>query len=166
MKKNILLFPVLLAFAALSHAEEAKAPSANNDIAIPAGYKDFRLIGVSQRADDQTLRVILGNDIAIEAARAGKTNPWPNGTILAKLGWKHKQSDVFPAATLPDGFASAAFMIKDDTRYAATGGWGWGEWTGLEQKPYDKPGFAQECVGCHASVKDRDWVFTRPVRLP
>jgi len=165
MKKTTVFLAVLLA-APLLHAEAAKVAVGSNGIAIPEGYKDFRLIGVSQRADDQTLRAILGNDIAIEAARAGKTNPWPNGTVFAKLGWKHKQSDKFPAATIPGDFTRADFMIKDDVKYASTGGWGWGRWIGTELKPTDKPEFAQECVSCHNIVKDQDLVFTRPVKLP
>lgn len=165
MKKTVLFLATALA-SPLLYAEEAKVAVGSNGVAMPQGYKDFRLIGVSSRSDDQTLRAILGNDIAVEAARAGKTNPWPNGTILAKLNWKQKTSDKFPAATIPGDFGRADFMIKDDVKYASTGGWGWGRWIGLEQKPYDKPDFAQECLACHAIVKDQDHVFTRPVKLP
>jgi hypothetical protein len=163
MTKNILLSIALIALASAALAANAAKPS--DGVAMPSNYKNFRLIGLSQRSDDQSLRAILGNDIAVEAARAGKTNPWPNGAILAKLVWKQKQSGQFPSATVPDAFSSVAFMIKDDSAYAATAGWGWGEWGGLEQKPYDKAGFAQECVNCHASVKNQDWVFTRPAQL-
>lgn len=165
MKKSLLFLAILLALPSL-HAEEAKPAVGANGIAMPEGYKNFRLIGVSQRSDDQTLRAILGNDIAIDAARAGKTNPWPNGTVLAKLNWKHKTSDKFPAATIPGDFGRADFMVKDDKKYAATGGWGWGRWIGMEQKPYDKADLAQECLACHSAVKDQDFVFTRPVALP
>ena len=166
MKKSFLLFTFLLLSASLPQAEEAKVAVGNNGIAIPEGYKNFRLIGVSQRSDDQTLRAILGNDVAAEAARTGKTNPWPNGTILAKLGWKQKPSDKFAPATIPGDFTRADFMIKDDVKYASTGGWGWGRWIGMELKPYDKPDFAQECIACHSIVKDQDLEFTRPVKLP
>ncbi len=165
MKINILSFTVLLAFITLSHAEMVKDISGEK-ITIPNGYKNFRLISVSQRSDDQTLRAILGNDEAINAVRSGKINPWPNGTILAKVTWKYKQSDKFPAATIPSEFASSAFMIKDDVKFAATGGWGWGEWIGWDQKPYDKPNFAQECIACHTTVKDQDLVFTKPSNIP
>lgn len=166
MKKCLLpLIPIFALASAPRGAETANAPG-RDGISMPSDYKNFRVVGVSQRSDDQSLRVILGNDIAVEAARAGRTNPWPNGAILAKLVWKQKQSAQFPAATVPDAFSSAAFMINDDLKFAATAGWGWGEWVGLQQKPYDKPGFAQECVACHSSVKDQDWVFTRPGQLP
>ncbi len=43
----------------------------------------------------------------------------------------------------------------------------YGRWLGAEQRPYGKDAtFVQECVGCHTPVKDRDWVFTHPVKLP
>ncbi|MGZ8219930.1 cytochrome P460 family protein [Methylomagnum sp.] len=164
MKKNAWLIALLLAFTSLSQADETQKMS--GAISLSENYKNFRLISLSQRSDNHTLRAILGNDIALEAVRTGKTNPWPNGSILAKLSWQHKSNPVFPAATVPDEFVSAAFMAKDTEKYAATGGWGWGEWTGLEQKAYDKPSFAQECVACHTAVKDQDLVFTRPVKLP
>jgi len=43
-------------------------PAAPNGIEFPQGYQDWRVIGVSHRTDNNTLRIILGNDIAIEAA--------------------------------------------------------------------------------------------------
>ena len=58
-------------------------------------------------------------------------------------------------------------MTKDPEKFAATGGWGYARWLGQEQKPYGKDAsFVQECVACHTPVKDRDWVFSHPVKLP
>jgi len=141
--------------------------SAPNGINIPQGYKDWRAIAPSHRTDNNTLRMILGNDVAIKAAREGKTNPWPDGTIFAKLVWKDRQDENWAAATVPGAFVHAEFMIKDGTKYQATGGWGFARWLGAEQKPYGKDAdFVQECFGCHTPVKARDYVFTTPVILP
>ncbi len=149
--------------AALS-ADVAPAP---NGITIPSGYKDWPVIAPSHRTDNNTIRVILGNPIAIKAAREGKTNPWPDGAILAKVGWKDATHEVWKAATVPGAFTHAEFMIKDSKKYAATGGWGFARWLGLEQKPYGKDAsFVQECFGCHTPVKGNDYVFTHPVKLP
>ena len=63
-------------------------PAAPNGIALPEGYQDWKVISSSHREDNKTLRVILGNDVAIRAARSGETNPWPDGSILGKLVWK------------------------------------------------------------------------------
>lgn len=149
-----------------AHAGQ-KVESAPNGISIPQGYKDWRVIAPSHRTDNNTLRVILGNEVAIKAAREGKTNPWPDGTIFAKLVWKDRQDDNWAAATVPGAFVHAEFMIKDGKKYQATGGWGFARWLGTEQKPYGKDaGFDQECFGCHTPVKSRDYVFTTPVILP
>ena len=148
-------------------AADTKVAPAPNGITLPEGYKNWRLIAPSYRSDKNHIRAILGNDIAIEAARAGKTKPWPDGAILAKLAWKNKTDEHFPVATVPGDFVQAEFMVKDAKKYAATGGWGFARWLGMEQKPYGKDaGFAQECVACHTPVKSNDWVFTHPAVLP
>lgn len=143
------------------------ADPAPNGISLPDGYKDWRLLSVHQRTDNNTIRAVLGNDIAIKAARDGKTNPWPDGAVLAKMVWKGVKHDKWEAAIEPGAFIHAEFMIKDNAKHAATGGWGYARWLGMDQKPYGKDAsFVQECVGCHTPVKDRDWVFTHPVKLP
>ena len=147
-------------------ADSNPAP-APNGIEMPAGYKDWRVIGVSHRTDNNTLRVILGNDAAIEASRAGKTNPWPDGAILGKIVLKDATHDAWEAATVPGKFVHAEFMIKDAKKFESTGGWGYARWLGKEQKPYGKDAdFAQECYTCHTPVKDNDYVFTHPITLP
>lgn len=148
-------------------AEPAQVLPAPNGITIPVGYKNWRLIAVSQRTESQTLRAILGNSIAIDAARSGQTNPWPEGSILVKLNWKQKASETFATAVVPDEFVHADFMIKDSEKYASTGGWGYARWLGAQQQPYGKDAsFSQECLGCHGTQSGHDYVFTVPVKLP
>ena len=159
-----------LAALALSLAATLPAGAADpapNGITLPEGYKDWRLLSVHQRSDNTTLRAVLGNDIAIKAAREGQTNPWPKGAILGKLVFKGVKHEKFEAALEPGAFVHAEFMIKDAEKFAATGGWGYARWVGAEQKPYGKDAsFVAECQGCHTPVKDKDWVFTHPVKLP
>src|SRR3970282_1018368 len=96
-----------------SAADVAPAP---NGITIPSGYKDWPVIAPSHRTDNNTIRVILGNPIAVKAARAGKTNPWPDGAILAKVGWKDATHEAWKAATVPGAFTHAELMIKDSAK--------------------------------------------------
>lgn len=165
-----LMIGAALGFLAVSHvawSAGGKVPPAPNGISLPKGYKDWRVIASSHRTDNNTLRVILGNNTAIKAARKGKTNPWPDGAIMAKLVWKDATHQNWPAATVPGKFVHAEFMIKDAKKYAATGGWGFARWLGTEQKPYGKDAeFVQECFGCHTPVKANDYVFTHPAILP
>ena len=170
MKHWSLIIGAALGFLAVSHvawSAGGKVAPAPNGIALPKGYKDWRVIASSHRTDNNTLRVILGNNTAVKAARKGKTNPWPDGAIMAKLVWKDATHQNWPAATVPGKFVHAEFMIKDAKKYAATGGWGYARWLGTEQKPYGKDaGFVQECYACHTPVKDNDYVFTHPAVLP
>lgn len=152
-----------LTLTAIAHA----ADPAPNGLTLPADYKDWRVLSVHHRSDNNTLRVVLGNDVAIQAAREGRTQPWPDGAVLGKVVWKAGTHDRFPTASEPANFVHAEFMFKDATRHAATGGWGYARWVGPDQKPYGKDAsFTQECIACHTPVKDRDWVFTHPVKLP
>jgi hypothetical protein len=142
-------------------------PPSPNGIEFPADYRDWRVISVSHRTDHHSMRAILGNDIAIEAARQNKTNPWPDGSVLAKVVWKEGPEKDWAPAIAPQSFIHVEFMFKDAKKWAATGGWGYARWVGDELKPYGSDvSFAQECVACHTPVKDRDWVYTTPAFMP
>lgn len=165
--KRVLAIAFALCVVGNVQAAESKVAPAPNGITLPDGYKNWRVIAPSYRTDKKHIRVIVGNDIAVEAARAGKTNPWPEGAILGKMVWKEKADEAWPTAIVPAEFVHAEFMIKDSKKYAKTGNWGYARWTGLDQKPYGKDAdFAQECVACHTPRQAHDWVFTVPAKLP
>lgn len=168
MKHVLIVISVsYLAFAGVFALAEDKVPPAPNGIELPAGYKDWRVIATSHREDNKTLRVILGNDKAITAARSGNTRPWPDGSILGKMVWKDATHENWEQATIPGKFVHAEFMIKDSKEYAETGGWGFARWKGLEQTPHgEDASFVMECFTCHMPVKDNDYVFTHPASMP
>ena len=162
--------PLACSLLALSSAlmADAAVPPAPNGIPFPADYPDWRVISLSHRTDNHSLRAIVGNDVAVQAARAGNTNPWPDGAILGKVVWTEGAEDAWPTAIAPKEFHHAEFMFKDAKKYAANGtGWGWARWVGTGQRPYGKDaGFSQECISCHTPVRSRDWVFTTPAFFP
>jgi hypothetical protein len=163
---RIVLAALLLAASAAGLAQ-APVPPAPNGIPLPADYKNWRVIAVSQRTDNNTMRVITGNDIAVEAARTGRTNPWPEGAVLGKVVWKLDKDPLWQPAIVPGEVVHIEFMARDAKKYAATGNWGYSRWLGMERKPHGKDaGFAQECFGCHTVAKGKDYVFTKPARLP
>ena len=158
------LFSVILMFSTFSSIAGEKHIAPSHGIDYPTGWQNWSTIAVSHRTDNKTLRVILGNDIAVKAARSGQTNPWPNGAILGKVVWKDTTLKDWKQATAPGKFVHAEFMFKDSKKYTKTYGWGWARWVGMEQKPFAKG--PQVCTSCHTPVKDRDWVFTDPAKLP
>ncbi len=157
----VLLVPVTVI------ADSTIAPPAPNGIEIPKGYKSWQWFGVSHRTDKDSLRLILGNSVAIKAAKEGNTHPWPDGAMFAKLAWKDSIHPNFAAATVPGDLSHVEFMIRDSKKFADTNGWGYARWLGMEQKPYgNDANFAQECSSCHLQAKDTGYVFTRKAPLP
>jgi hypothetical protein len=98
---------------------------------IPSGYRDWRLIAVAHEEGTLVdLRAILGNDIAVKAARDG-TRPFPDGAIIARLALSYDLlTESRQAFGHPQSFVSGSpknrvqFMVKDRSKFAATGGWG------------------------------------------
>jgi hypothetical protein len=149
---------VVAALPALGNADDGAA-SPIFGVTIPQGYRTWELVATSHETDPlNELRAILGNPVAIQAYR-DSTLPFPDGTILAKLAWKHVPSSEFPPAFIPGKTTTVQFMVKDARKYAATGGWGFGRF--IDGKPVDEAQH-RTCFGCHqALVKDHDLVFTR-----
>jgi hypothetical protein len=131
---------------------------------IPARYRDWRFVSVArEEAPLDDIRVILGNDAAIEAYREAKL-PFPDGSILARLAYSYQASEANNAAfgrnqSFVAGHAKngVQFMIKDSKKYAATGGWGYGQFN--DGKAVDDSLLAP-CYPCHQAMTARDFVFT------
>ena len=156
-------------------------------VKLPQRYRDWHLISVSRLAGGksdpalveahmahQQLRAQLGNDIAMKAFRERKL-PFPDGSIIAALHWNEVSSDDnnkvlavgFPGAGLdssvPESAVNVQIMIKDSTKYAATGGWGFADFT------TGKPGneaLHKTCFPCHRPAKAHDYVFTQYAPTP
>ena len=119
-----------------------------------------------EEADLDDIRAVLGNDSAIDAYRAGATSSFPDGTIIARLAWAYEKSaennktfgreQSWVAGHPKNG---VQFMVKDSTKYAATGGWLYAQFD--DGKPVTDKAMLQSCFECHKAVKDRDYVFTR-----
>src|ERR1700752_1496339 len=131
---------------------------------IPSGYRDWKVISVAHEEGNlHSLGVILGNDAAIKAYRDGKL-PFPDGTIIAALHYRHVASEennkVFGRSQsfVAGPPTNVQFMVKDSKKYAATGGGGFSHFNDGNPLP-DKP-MLQSCFECHALNKERDLVFT------
>jgi hypothetical protein len=172
---NAVLFLLMPAFA---QKDSSAAPVYG--VAIPPGYRDWKVISAAQLgAPVNDLRVKLGNDVAIKAYREG-TRPFPDGAIIARLAYQQvsceENNKVIRAAAEQRGLpaeqiekllaassvagpaTNVQFMVKDSKKYAATGGWGFAQFT--DGKP-DGEALHKTCFGCHSPAKANDFVFTR-----
>jgi Cytochrome P460 len=134
---------------------------------IPPGYRDWKVVSVAHEEGDlNDIRAVLGNDVAINAYRAGKL-PFPEGAIVGRIAWSHVPSEennkaFGRAQSFVAGGPTAyylQFMVKDSKKYAATGGWGYSSFD-KDGKPSPESDM-KTCHPCHQAIKDRDFVFTR-----
>jgi hypothetical protein len=134
---------------------------------IPPGYRDWRFISVAHEEGDlNDIRAILGNDAAIKAYRDAKL-PFPEGAIIARIAWSYVASEEnnrvfgraqsFVPGPAPEWYLQ--FMVKDSRKFAATGGWGFAQFS-KDGKPAED-GVLNTCFACHQASKARDLVFTR-----
>lgn len=157
---------VVIAAAAPTSQPADEAAAAITAGKLPPGYRDWRLISVAREEGDlDDIRAILGNDAAIKAYREG-THPFPDGAIIARIAWAYLPSDEnnkvfgkaqsFVAGPPKNG---VQFMVKDFTKYASTGGWGYSQFD--DGKHLTDQAMLQSCFDCHKAVKARDFVFTQ-----
>ncbi|MBO9623164.1 MAG: cytochrome P460 family protein [Sphingomonas sp.] len=151
--------------AALPH-EQAGSPIYG--VKLPRGYRDWKLISVAHEAGkNNDIRAILGNDIAVKAFRDG-VRPFPDGAVIVRLAWRFDSSArndaVFPA---PQSFVAGPpinvqVSVKDSKRYAASAGWGYGQFESGVPNP--DPALTRACFACHSKLnalaKNADLVFT------
>jgi hypothetical protein len=132
-------------------------------VKLPVGYRDWRLIAVGREHEPRDdIRAILGNDIALEAARKGQL-PMPDGAIIARVAWTYSplDFDVFgPGKSFVAGAPKngVQFMLKDSKKYASTGGWGFAQFD--DGKPASEA-LHEACFACHEAAQARDRVFNR-----
>jgi len=172
MKRIALSFVVVMLALGAMVTSTSSTPQPTNEAAaaisagkLPSAYRDWRLISVAREEGDlDDIRAVLGNDIAIKAYREG-TRPFPEGTIIARLAWSYDASEENNKAFgKTQSFVAGApkngvqFMVKDSTKFASTGGWGYFQFD--DGKPFTDQVALQNCFDCHLAFKDRDFVFT------
>ncbi len=133
-----------------------------NGLPIDPDFENWKPISTTDRGDNNSLRLILANDVAFRAAQSGNLSPWPNGSRLAKIAWQ--QEVASDGLVHPGRFIQVELMVKGASDYKETAGWGWGRWRGLDLRPYGKDTrFVNECTGCHMPVRGNDFVYTLPI---
>jgi len=141
-----------------------QVPTALNGIAFIPGYKNWQVITASERFDNGTMRLILGNPIAIKAIHDHNISPWPDGSAFAKVAFAQNEDSKGNIST--GEFKQVEFMIKDAEKYPSTKGWGFARFKTPKMVPYGKTAlFATECINCHRPEEKTDFVFTQPIKL-
>ncbi len=127
------------------------------------GYEDWAV--VSSARTDEVLKVIVANPSMIAAYKAGvpgNGQPFPDGSMIAKLQWKFKKSTEAPfAVDVPDTFSQAFLMEKDSKRFPDSGGWGYAlfNYDPASDTFAADPSPSNCGHACHVAVKAKDYIF-------
>jgi len=181
MKAKMLTMGITLAVALGGIAAAAALSSQDRfSVRVPGGlafaefrgYDTWQVVSLSHNGDK--LAVILGNPTMIAAFKAGipaNGKPFPEGAKMAKIHWNPKTNAGAPGQPLvPDTLHDVDFMVKDSTRFADSGGWGYAAFeydptsgTFRPGNTSDQPPQANDAkcgAACHTIAKNRDFVFT------
>nr|WP_283949926.1 cytochrome P460 family protein [Limobrevibacterium gyesilva] len=102
---------------------------------IPAGDREWQFFVVSHEPGLDELRGVPGSATATKAYQ-DEALPFPDGTILTKLAWKHEPLGGIDGAFVTGPATSVQIMVKDSRTYAATGGWEFGRF--IDSKSVDQ----------------------------
>jgi hypothetical protein len=120
------------------------------------GYETWQVVSVSH--SDKTLNVIVANPLMIAAYAAGvpgNGQPFPDGAKSAKIQYIPKKSTDAPFdVSIPDKQLDVAFMAKDSSRFASSGGWGYGLFNyDAKTKAFTPGGQGTSCgFACHMEL--------------
>src|SRR5262249_16836571 len=168
----LLIAAAVLTGAAACVGAASRQASSQADVAVDvgmhAGYPDWTLISVPRAGGEREhLRAIPGNDVAVKAYRQGRL-PFADGGVIARIAWSYVADEEnnksfgrrqsFVAGTPKNG---VQFMVKDSKKYASTGGWGFEH---FDDGKLAGEAVLKKCFACHATLPERDLVFTRYAR--
>lgn len=181
-KFTIAIFAVALAaiaatqiYTQLTHTRHVYADDKANDkysLQSPSGiafsdfkgYEDWSV--VSSARTDEILKVIVADPAMIDAYKAGipgNGQPFPDGSKIVKLQWKHKKSTEAPfVVEVPDVFAQVFVIEKDSKRFPKSHGWGYAvfNYDAASDKFAADPKSLSDCGdACHTIVKAKDYIF-------
>ncbi|MBU1377643.1 MAG: cytochrome P460 family protein [Alphaproteobacteria bacterium] len=151
---------ILLAIAAVGLIAAGEAP-----IALPEGFRGWTPVSSAQVGSGnpaapkyEGLHTIYGNAAAIEGYKTGK---WADGAVIILDQWTAEKTG--PDASGQGQRKFIDVMVRDSRRYAATGGWGYTEftWPSRDRVVAIEDNAAKACSGCHAqNAPGGDQVFS------
>jgi hypothetical protein len=149
--------PFLLAAAV------AASPNAISPVAYPTGFRDWHHVSTSVVQPGHPLYSAVGginhiyaNALAMKGYASGT---FPDGSMLVFDTIEAKEADH---AISEGSRKMLGVMVKDASRHAATGGWGFENFAGGDPlKPLVGANASTTCFACHSKPQTRDHVFSR-----
>lgn len=163
-RKYIFLTLAVVAAAALALAAARTTAEPQAQIAYPDGYRNWTHVKSMVIHDPSHplyeafggIHHIYVNQRGVETLRRG-SGTYPDGSVFV---FDLLEANLEGGAYVEGDRKVLAVMVKDASRYAATGGWGWEAFAGGDRTKRAVTDAAKECYDCHAPQKATDYVFS------
>jgi hypothetical protein len=162
----LLLIPATLVAALV--AVGTLFASTEDGLKVPADFQHGYLANsmlVSKEPNKTGLitgvHLIYVNAVGLGRFKRGGSTPYPDGTVFVD---DVRNFSIDDGAYRQGDRKFLTVMVRDSTKYASTGGWGFQAWpAGDPSKPIvnDAP---KQCFACHVSKKGNDYVFSTYLR--
>ena len=158
MRQKVQLFCATLAVLAMTSVTAQPA----DDITPPTGYRNWFHVNTMIVDKASPLFEALGGMHNVHVNSVGeaaleKGGPYPDRTIFLTDLHDFTVSD---GAYVMGARKGLAVMVKDATKYAATGGWGFQFFVGGDPKKPIVTDAATQCFACHVPKKSQDYVYS------
>jgi hypothetical protein len=151
----------LVAVCAVALATESSGSDATDGVPYPEGFRQWThvksAVTVPQGENDKRRRGIhhiYANEKALEGYKTGR---WADGAVIV---FDLLDVAVNNGATTEGARKLVDVMHRDSVKFAPTGGWGFEEFNGDTRDRLVAEKASTACFGCHASRKDRAFVFS------
>lgn len=158
MKKSLQVLALALAAGALFsltvHADM------KDGMVLPKDWKSYKHIGSLIITDKA--HALFGihhfyiNEKGLSAFKKGEK--YPDGTIIVDAVYEIKED----GAILNEGKRAFFPVMKKNSKMKDTGGWEWAAFAADGKRLEKDP--KKDCLSCHDSVKDSDYVFSKPLK--
>lgn len=123
-------------------------------------WEKWGLVTTRYKPDGEEMRFTYANKLAAETLAKG-SYPFPEGSVLAKIGAKAVHDPGFSSSIMPGSIVRIQVMLKKANDPNAQDGWVYalyapkfrGALTAAE---------SQACHACHLMVPERDMIFSQP----
>ena len=158
MKRSTLVLAAALVVCAMFSA--AVDAGMKDELALPKDWKSYKHIGsliITDKAHPLFgIHHFYMNKTGIKAFKTG--GKYPDGTVIVDSVYDIKQD----GAIQNEGKLAFFPVMRKNSKMTETGGWEWAAF-GADGKKIDKDP-KKDCLSCHDSVKDADYVFSKPLK--
>lgn len=133
-----------------------------DDLKPPAGYRQWFHVNTMVVNKASPLFADLGGMHNVYVNKVGeaalkKGGRYPNRAMFVT---DLHAFDVVNGSYVEGARKGLAVMVKDDKKYASTGGWGFQFWAEGDPKKPIVTDAATQCFACHVPKKDQDYVYS------